>query len=440
MKKYESYTDSGVEWIVEIPSHWSHSNLKWYSDIYSGGTPSKEIEEYWSNGTIPWLNSGSVNQGDIVEASEYITEEAYNNSSAKWIAEGSLIIALAGQGKTKGMVAQVKFKTTCNQSLGVIVPNDKINNRFLLYWIRSNYQNIRNLGGGDKRDGLNLVMLGAIPMPIPTLSEQAKIAKFLDQKIAQIDQLIAKKETFIKLLEEENKVYTKQAVTKGLNPTVPMKDSGDEWLGEIPSHWNSYRIDWITNIVRGNTGFLKDELLDTGEYVALQYGKTYKVDIIDESFNYYVNDEFFKESQIVSKGDTILISTSETIEDLGHTCYYNSSNIGLLGGEQILLKPNRNVLYEKFLYQYASQLGAVLKKYAKGLKVFRFNTNDLKRIYISIPSIEEQIQISNRIEIATTRKNKLINKMEKEIEFYKEYKTTLIREVVTGKVDVRSKM
>ena len=134
--------DSGIVWLGEIPEHWSYSSLKWFSNIYSGGTPSKDIEEYWIDGTIPWLNSGCVNQWDITEVSDYITEEAFNNSSAKWIPSQSLVIALAGQGKTKGMVAQVKFETTCNQSLGVIVPNEKINNRFLQYWLKNNYQNI----------------------------------------------------------------------------------------------------------------------------------------------------------------------------------------------------------------------------------------------------------------------------------------------------------
>ena len=84
------------------------------------------------------------------------------------------------------------------------------------------------------------------------------------------------------------------------------KDSGIEWLGDIPEHWSEYRFDLIGNLVRGNTGFKKDELLKQGEYVALQYGKTYKVDEVDNQFQYYVNSEFYKKSQVVNNGDTIL--------------------------------------------------------------------------------------------------------------------------------------
>ena len=222
MRKYDSYKDSGIEWIGEIPEHWDSVSLKWIASIYSGGTPSKNKPEYWNDGTIPWLNSGEVNQGDIREASEYITEEALSDSSAKWIPEKSLVMALAGQGKTKGMVAQVQFRTTCNQSLGVIVPNKKIDNRFLMYWLRKNYQNIRNLGGGDKRDGINLEMIGSIKTPITTPEEQTAIANYLDRKTTEIDELIADKKRLLELYEEEKTSIINQAVTKGINPNVPM--------------------------------------------------------------------------------------------------------------------------------------------------------------------------------------------------------------------------
>jgi len=140
----------------------------------------------------------------------------------------------------------------------------------------------------------------------------------------------------------------------------------------------NFRIDGFCKIVRGNTGLKKDELLDAGDYVALQYGKTYKVDVVDETFNFFVNEEYFKESQVVNQGDTILISTSETIEDLGHSCFYDRKDLGLLGGEQILLKPKSNSINGKYLYYFSKFFKTELQKYATGLKVFRFNIDDLK--------------------------------------------------------------
>ncbi|MDD4615429.1 MAG: restriction endonuclease subunit S [Caldisericia bacterium] len=211
--------DSGIEWLGEIPEHWETVSLKWVSKIYSGGTPSKNNEDFWQNGTIPWLNSGTVNQFFITEPSEFITEEALNSSSAKWIPEYSIVIALAGQGKTKGMAAQVMFECTCNQSMGVIVPNDIIVNRFLLYYLTRNYQNIRNLGGGDKRDGINLEMVGGIPLPVIPLPEQAEIVRHIEDHSNLIDAKKAKTEKLIELLTEYRTALISEVVTGKIKVT-----------------------------------------------------------------------------------------------------------------------------------------------------------------------------------------------------------------------------
>lgn len=193
---------SGVEWLGDVPEGWESVSLKWVSQSYAGGTPDKAIQDYWEDGTIPWLNSGAVNDFYIEEPSTYITEEAYRNSSAKWIRKGSLVIALAGQGKTKGMVAQLGIDTTCNQSMAAICPKSNINSRFLLWWLTRNYINIRNLAGGDQRDGLNLVMIGSIPIPLTPFPEQQAIADYLDRETGKIDSLVQKIENAIEKLKE----------------------------------------------------------------------------------------------------------------------------------------------------------------------------------------------------------------------------------------------
>ena len=218
------------------------------------------------------------------------------------------------------------------------------------------------------------------------------------------------------------------------------KDSGIEWLGEIPYNWEAIRIDWVNSIVRGNTGLKKDELLNKGDYVALQYGKTYKVDEINNAFNFYVNSELYKKSQVVNYGNTILISTSETIEDLGHSCFYNREDLGLLGGEQILLKPDNKHLIEKYLYYYSKFFCLELRKYATGLKVFRFNNDDLKNIFILIPSIEEQTQIANYLDAKTTAIDKKVKLLQQKIKHYKAYRKTLINETVTKGLDKTVKL
>ncbi|CAN5543493.1 hypothetical protein BH23BAC1_BH23BAC1_45820 [soil metagenome] len=161
------------------------------------------------------------------------------------------------------MVAQLGFDSTCNQSMAAIIPLRKIQPRYLLYWLNSNYQNIRNLGGGDLRDGLNLDMIGSIKCPIPGDLEQTAIATYLDRKTADIDELIADKKRLLGLYEEEKTAIINPAVTKGINPDVQMKDSGIEWLGEIPEHWDVKRFDFLFSFSRG-LSITKADLLENG--------------------------------------------------------------------------------------------------------------------------------------------------------------------------------
>ena len=121
--------------------------------------------------------------------------------------------------------------------MGAIVPHEGINSRYLYWWLSSNYQNIRNMAGGDLRDGLNLELLGNIGCPMPREEEKTAIAAFLDHETAKIDALIEKQQRLIELLKEKRQAVISHAVTKGLNPNAPMKDSGVEWLGEVPAHW-----------------------------------------------------------------------------------------------------------------------------------------------------------------------------------------------------------
>jgi type I restriction enzyme S subunit len=129
--RYEKYRDSGVKWLGLVPEHWITANLRWVTKIYSGGTPDKLNLDYWTDGTIPWINSGAVNEPIITEPSAYISEEALLKSSAKWVPKEAFVMALAGQGKTKGMVAQLAIKTTCNQSMAAWIPTGELEARFL---------------------------------------------------------------------------------------------------------------------------------------------------------------------------------------------------------------------------------------------------------------------------------------------------------------------
>jgi type I restriction enzyme S subunit len=194
---------SGVEWLGEVPEHWDSAAVRRYCRVFAGATPRRAVPDYWANGSIPWLSSGEVNLRRITKAEQFITEAGYAASSTKWIRPRSLVLALAGQGRTKGMVATVECWTTCNQSLAVIEPSPgRADHRFLAYYLESRYLDLRALVGDGLRDGLNLEHVRSIPTPLPPLKEQSAIVRFLDHADRRTDAAIAQNAREISLLRE----------------------------------------------------------------------------------------------------------------------------------------------------------------------------------------------------------------------------------------------
>ncbi|MBN2737358.1 MAG: restriction endonuclease subunit S [Spirochaetales bacterium] len=433
MNKYDKYKDSGIDWIGEIPEHWSDVSIKWISSIFAGGTPSKDKHEYWYNGNIPWLNSGTVNQCYITEPSELITELGFEKSSAKWIPKEALVVALAGQGRTKGMVAQLGFNATCNQSMAAIVLNRIIQSRYLLYWLQNNYQNIRNLGGGDLRDGLNLEMIGSIKCPIPNDAEQTAIASYLDRKTAEIDELIADKKRLLELYEEEKTAIINQAVTKGINPDVKMKDSGIEWLGEIPAHWEVKRLKYVASIVLGK--MLTPE--DKGGYQLKPYLRAANLGWIHVNVE-DVKEMWFSDREIekyrIKKNDLLVSEGGE----VGRTCIWNDELKECYiqnSVHKVTVNDKCDSRYFLKLFYLYGNKGA-FDLIVNRISIAHLTVEKLKEVEFIVPSRSEQTSIVHHIETQCSRVNAKKNRTEKLIALLTEYRAALISEVVTGKIKV----
>ena len=435
-QKYAEYKDSGIEWADKLPAHWNSVHLKWISTIYAGGTPSKTIESYWENGTVPWINSGAVNQTYILEPSTYITKTAYENSSAKWIPKKALVMALAGQGKTKGMVAQLGIDTTCNQSMGAIIPNDLSYARYLFWWITSNYQNIRNMAGGDLRDGLNLEHLGNMNCPLPTYEETQKIANFLDHETAQIDSLIAKQEKLIELLKEKRQAVISHAVTKGLNPDAAMKDSGVEWLGQVPEHWTVSKLKHFVNVV--DCKHITAEFFDEGIPLAsIGEVKGWKVNLSNAKLT---NEKYYQE----------LIDGNRKPQ-VGDIIYTRNATVGeaslvhaelpkfALGQDVCLIHIIQKLSSEYLLHFLKSEIIKIqLNSAMVGSTFKRINVDDIRNYVIVIPPIEEQECILKDLDQKIEKYDSLINFAVKQIQLMQERRTALISSAVTGKIDLRN--
>jgi type I restriction enzyme S subunit len=151
------------------------------AECYVGATPKTGVAEYWQNGTIPWMSSGEVNNGIIYSVEKKITQLGYDSSSTKLVPPNTVVVALAGQGKTRGMVAITRIELCTNQSLCSIVVNDRVNSDFLYYYLQTQYQQLRMISSGDgTRGGLNLQMIKAYKIPLPPLPIQHEIVRILD--------------------------------------------------------------------------------------------------------------------------------------------------------------------------------------------------------------------------------------------------------------------
>lgn len=190
-KQYEHYRDQLLD--IEGKPGVEMKTLGEIGKCIAGATPSTKERSYWDNGTIPWMSSGEVHQGVVTHTASFITQKGYDNASTKMLPICTVVIALAGQGKTRGTVAITAIELCTNQSLcGVVIDDDKILNKYVFFYLKTRYNDLRRVSSGDgTRGGLNLKMIGAYPIPIPPLSEQQRIVSILDTFEASIANLEA---------------------------------------------------------------------------------------------------------------------------------------------------------------------------------------------------------------------------------------------------------
>lgn len=429
MKRYEQYKDSGIDWIGELPSHWNFSKLKWFSTIYAGGTPDTNNDSYWQNGSIPWLNSGTVNQKRIKEASAFITEEALNKSSTKWVPKNSLLMALAGQGKTKGTTALLEIDATCNQSMAAIIPSsEKMDSEYLYYYLDSNYSRIRGLAGDEQRDGLNLEIIGNIFCPIPVFEEQKKISKYLNKKTAAIDTLIKQKETLLEKLQQKRQAIINEAVTKGL-PGISspsgggregaMKDSGIEWLGQIPAHWEVKKLKYVLDFYNHIRVPLSAE--ERGQMKEQTYDYYGASGVIDKVDNYLFDGEFI----LVGEDGANLLTRSTAL------AFKASGKFWVNNHAHILMPKYGNIDY------FVSLLECIdFTTYISGSAQPKLTMENLANIFLTVPPQEEQTRIADFVMMVTNKIGTVEKNISIQIEKLNTYRQSLISEVVTGKVKV----
>ncbi|MDP2240918.1 MAG: restriction endonuclease subunit S [Burkholderiales bacterium] len=445
LQRYEKYKASGVEWLGDVPDHWQPISLKWVSHRYAGGTPDRSNDAYWDEGTIPWINSGAVNQELINEPSAFITEEGYRNSSAKYVPEGALVMALAGQGKTKGMVAQTAIRTTCNQSMAAIVPRESTNPRYLYWLLDSQYEHIRNMAGGEARDGLNLDILGSIPCIRVPENEQRAIADFLDRETVKMDTLMEKKRTLIGKLKEKRAALISRTVTRslppdaaraaGFNPHPKLKSSGIEWLGDVPGHWD---VPPLYTRYSLELGKMLDESRITGKHlipylrnVDVQWDRINIDDLPEMDIQAHEYERY-----TLKQGDLLICEGGE----VGRAAIFKN-NGAVVGFQKALhrLRPanqNENSRFMFYTLCWASNIGVFLAE-GNPNTIPHLTGERLRRYRFPCPALPEQHAIADYLDRETAKLDRMVEKVEAAIERLREYRTALITAAVTGKIDVR---
>ncbi len=445
-KKYPSYKDSGVEWLGEIPSDWNESRLKFIGYTYGGlsGKAGKDFgdeENLKSKRFIPFTNIANNTFIKSDNLGYVIVDEKEEQNRVK---ANDLFFLMSSENYDdlgKASLLEEDLKDTYLNSFckGFRLTNKLINPKFLNYLLSGNiYRKLLSIqGNGFTRINLRLEKLNELKLLLPNLREQQQIANFLDKATAKIDTLIEKQTKQIELLKEKRQAVISHAVTKGINPNVPMKDSGVEWFGEIPENWNFTRLKYCTLKIKAGpfgSSLRKDIYTKQGIRV---YGQE---QVIPNNFNigdYYISYEYFNEMRQyeIQTGD-ILISCVGTYGKIA--LFPKDAEKGIINPRLILMRMNKFV-YPPFIEWFLKSNSILFQMSlnTRGGTMDIVNISILSELAVSLPKYEEQQQIANYLDDKTSKIDTLIEKSKKSIELLKEKRTALISACVTGKIDIR---
>ena len=439
MKKYNSYKDSGIEWIGEIPSHWE---VKRFGHLFSFsrglGITKKDLKEEG----IPCVNYGEIHSkfGFSVDPENHklkCVEESYLETADKSLLKrGDFVFADTSEdieGSGNFTVLDSDLPTFAGYHTVIARHENGNHYKYLAYCFDSlEFRNqIRSAVSGIKVFSITQAILKSSKVQLPSYPEQTAIATYLDRKTAEIDELIADKKRLLELYEEEKTAIINQAVTKGINPDVPMRDSGIEWLGEIPEHWEVKRLKFVASI--------NDEVLTekTEEDYEIEYVEISGVKSglgIVETSNYIFKDAPSRARRIVRDGD-VLVSTVRTYIKSIAKVENPKDNLIASTGFAVVRPREIDSDYSGFLFYSEPLIGEIISL-STGVSYPAINSSQIGDISIPIPPIEEQQSIAKQIDAESQRIDLQVERTKKLIELLKEYREALISEVVTGKVKV----
>ena len=427
MPKYESYKESGADWLGLIPSNWELTRLATRFEERRTKVSDKDFPplSVTKNGILPQLeNAAKSNDGDnrkLVKSGDFVINSRSDRKGSSGVSDRDGSVSL----------------------INIVLEPKNIYPQYCNYLLKSyNFiEEFYRMGHGIVADlwTTRYDEMKAVTMGIPTMPEQTTIAKFLDKKTTQIDQAIAIKEKQIALLKERKQILIQNAVTRGLDPNVPMKDSGVDWIGEMPNHWEITRLKFYSKIQSGVT-----------------LGKTYATDWLVEipyirvanvQFGYFKLDDVatlhLPKTEIPRyflKHKDILVTEGGDIDKLGRgTVWKSEINPCIHQNHVFAIRINENKFLHDYVASYLASNSArkhFISTATKTTNLASTNRTHLGNVYLPMPSLEEQGHINSYIEQQSLSIESTVSNLETQIEKLKEYKSTLINSAVTGKIKV----
>ena len=436
-QRYERYKESGVEWLGEVPEGWEVLPLKRSFNIVGGSTPKSDQEAYW-DGEIVWVTPSDLSKLQslyISDSQRKITDNGLASCGASLVPVNSIILSTRAP---IGSLAITDTEMCTNQGCKSLVPNNAADAKFYGYLLSNSSTELNIRGKGTTFLELSGDELGAFKVPFPPLPEQLTIAAFLDCETGKIDALVAEQERLIALLKEKRQASISHAVTKGLNPAAPMKNSGIEWLGEVPEAWEvlplKRDLEFLTS---GSRGWAEHYADDGALFIRIGNltRDSIRLDLSDIQ-RVAVPDGTEGERTKVQPGDVLFSITAylgsiaivpENLEPA-----YVSQHVALARlGKQYLLP-------EWVGYVALSYVGKTyLETQGYGGTKIQLSLDDVANLVMTQPAIKEQSAIVDFLDSETAKIDTLVGEAQQAIGLLKERRSALISAAVTGKIDVR---
>jgi|694.fasta_scaffold13359_12 type I restriction enzyme S subunit len=429
MKKYSIYKPSGVNWIGDIPENWNTLKLKHEYKIQKGRIP-KTISEKEDEGLVPYLSM------EVLRGSD--TSSFVSNDDGVFVNEGQTLILW--DGSNSGEIIKVEKEGILSSTMGVLNKiGNKLNEDFSFYQLKSHEPEIRNNTNGMGIPHVDGQYVRSLVLLTPPLQEQEQIVNYLDEKTTIIDKLISTKQRKVELLKEQRTTLINQVITKGLNPNVKMKDSGVEWVGEIPESWIVGKLK--------NYSELRISSVDKHIYeyerqvIVCNYTDVYYNEFITNELELRKgscsDDEYNKFK--LNKGDVIITKDSESPTDIGVPSLVNDDFENVVCGYHLsIIKPSKNKLVGSYLFRQlqTKRIRSYYEVCSNGITRFGLGKSSVLDTPLIIPPVNEQQEIVEYLDKHTNDIDDLVSMEQNKLELLKEYRQSLISEVITGKIKV----